>query len=301
MMQRCYSLALAAVLCYGTSPLAAQNLLQNGTFDTHVVPWEGLFSPPTFSPVDSWGFPNSGSMRGSIEHPSANKGNNLQSECIEVTGGTSYVRDYVFRLESADDVLPFVHAQINWFSDPACGSPLSVTGGQAWYTADGFWHFSHEGTRAHTAPLDARGARLGLVVAKTEAGGAAVAHFDGVVFKVAGTCAALSDVLCLNQERFQVEAFWQTATDVGRAAVVKLTNDTGYLWFFGPDNVEVVIKVLDACDTFGRFWVFAAGLTDVKVEITVRDTKSGEVKVYANPLGVPFQPVQDTDAFDTCP
>jgi hypothetical protein len=143
-----------------------------------------------------------------------------------------------------------------------------------------------------------------LVVAKfgpPDAPGTAVAHFDLAVFKVAGTCAALSDVLCLNRERFQVEAFWRTATGEGRAAAVEVTDDTGYLWFFGPSNVEVVIKVLDACSPFGKYWVFAGGLTDVKVEITVTDTQTGEAKVYTNLLGVAFKPVQDTGAFATCP
>lgn len=34
----------------------------------------------------------------------------------------------------------------------------------------------------------------------------------------------------------------------------------GYFWFFEEDNVEVVLKVLDACSFTDRFWVFAAGL-----------------------------------------
>jgi hypothetical protein len=111
----------------------------------------------------------------------------------------------------------------------------------------------------------------------------------------------LPDVLCLNNSRFQVEANWETASNTGRARVVKLTADTGYLWFFGPDNVEVVIKVLDACSFVGTFWVFAGGLTDQGAAITVTDTKTGAVKSYTNVRGVPFAPIQDTNAFATCP
>jgi hypothetical protein len=83
---------------------------------------------------------------------------------------------------------------------------------------------------------------------------------------------------------------------------VPLTADTGYFWFFIQENVELVIKVLDACATpFDSFWVFAAGLTDVEVELTVEDTTAAVVQHYVNPLGQPFQPIQDTAAFGTCP
>ena len=31
------------------------------------------------------------------------------------------------------------------------------------------------------------------------------------------------------------------------------------------------------------------------------DTQTGGVKTYVNPQGTPFQPIQDTPAFATCP
>jgi len=46
--------------------------------------------------------------------------------------------------------------------------------------------------------------------------------------------------------------------------------------------------------------VFAAGLTDVEVTLTVTDTVSGQVRKYRSTLGKPFLPVQDTAAFATC-
>ena len=58
--------------------------------------------------------------------------------------------------------------------------------------------------------------------------------------------------------------------------------------------------MLDAC-VFDRFWVFAGGLTDVEVELIVRDTQTGIIRRYDNPLSTPFQPIQDTDAFASCP
>jgi hypothetical protein len=140
-----------------------------------------------------------------------------------------------------------------------------------------------------------------LEVSKTQAGGSINANFDNVVIKRSGTCANLPDVLCIANDRFRVEAHWQTGTSIGPARTVKLTSDTGYLWFFSPQNVETVVKVINGCSLNNRYWVFMGGLTDVRTEITVTDSKTGATKTYVNPLGQPFQPVQDTSAFATCP
>ena len=61
------------------------------------------------------------------------------------------------------------------------------------------------------------------------------------------------------------------------------------------------MKVLDACSFNDRFWVFASGLTNVEVRITVTDTETGRIRQYFNPEGKAFAPVQDVSAFATCP
>lgn len=121
-------------------------------------------------------------------------------------------------------------------------------------------------------------------------------------------CAPGAQTLCLTPDigttvgRFRVTATWRTPDgQTGAGQAIPLTTDTGYFWFFAPTNVEVVIKVLNACAGFGRFWVFAGGLTNVKVDLTVEDTKTGARVVYSNPQGTPFKPIQDTSAFSTCP
>ena len=81
---------------------------------------------------------------------------------------------------------------------------------------------------------------------------------------------------------------------------VQLTPDTGYFWFFSPSNLEVVVKVLDACTVDGYFWVFGGGLTNLGVQMTVLDTFTGVSKVYSNTEGQAFQPIQDT-RFEACP
>ena len=116
-----------------------------------------------------------------------------------------------------------------------------------------------------------------------------------------GNCVETATSLCLSQNRFRVEADFHTGVLPGVGQAVEITPDTGYFWFFNQGNVEVVVKVLDSCGTsFDTFWVFASGLTDVFTTIKVTDTETDAVKLYQNPLGTPFVPIQDTAAFATC-
>jgi hypothetical protein len=116
-----------------------------------------------------------------------------------------------------------------------------------------------------------------------------------------GSCVAGDSRLCLNGGRFQVEAQWTANGSSGAGHAVFLTPDTGYFWFFADTNIEVVIKVLNACGFNQRYWVYAGGLTNVKVRLTVTDTRTGAVKTYDNPQGTAFRPIQDSGAFATCP
>ena len=119
----------------------------------------------------------------------------------------------------------------------------------------------------------------------------------------AGSCVADATTLCLDGGRFRVTATWTDPQGAsGPARAVAETDETGLFWFFTPNNIETVVKVLDACDTpFESFWVFAAGLTDVGVELVVTDTETDTSVSYQNPLGRRFETITDTAAFDTCP
>lgn len=118
--------------------------------------------------------------------------------------------------------------------------------------------------------------------------------------EAANVCVAGGNTLCLQDGRFKVTATWQTGSDGGEAGAVTLTSDTGYFWFFDPANVEVTLKVLNGCALNDRFWVFLSGLTNVRVDVKVIDTLTGQQKTYTNPQGRVFRAQLDTSAFATC-
>ena len=116
-------------------------------------------------------------------------------------------------------------------------------------------------------------------------------------------CTPSTQQLCLNNGRFLVTASWQRPDgSSGVGSGIKLTGDSGYFWFFDPANIEVVTKVLNGCAITNAYWVFAAGLTNVNVALTVTDTQTGTVFLQENPQGTAFAPIQDTAAFPaSCP
>ncbi|HEX7183923.1 MAG TPA: vanadium-dependent haloperoxidase [Thermoanaerobaculia bacterium] len=114
-------------------------------------------------------------------------------------------------------------------------------------------------------------------------------------------CSADPTTLCLDEGRFKVQARWNTGTASGPAQVVSQSDQSGQFYFFDTANTELTVKVLNACGSSDRFWVFASGLTNVEVLITVTDTHAGRIRQYFNPRGQAFAPVQDVSAFATCP
>ena len=110
-------------------------------------------------------------------------------------------------------------------------------------------------------------------------------------------CAATDTSLCIQGGRFRVEVTWtdfEGASGSGRA--VALSGDSGYFWFFDPDNVELVVKVLDGRTINDRYWVFYGALSNVEYTVLVTDTVTGSLRAYRNPSGI-FASVGDTSAF----
>ncbi|MEM8932210.1 MAG: hypothetical protein AAGE94_13600 [Acidobacteriota bacterium] len=123
--------------------------------------------------------------------------------------------------------------------------------------------------------------------------------------KASSPCVPSAEVLCLDHEpgdrRFRLSASWrdfEDGTGVGTARA--LTDDTGGFWFFDPHNVELLVKVLDARDTNGHFWVFLGSLSNVEFTLDIEDTQTGERAVYTNPLGA-FASFGDVEALPDLP
>ena len=81
-----------------------------------------------------------------------------------------------------------------------------------------------------------------------------------------------------------------------------LTDESGSFWFFAPANIEILVKVVDACShpEFRNIWIFASGLTNVAVTLTVVDSWTGESWERSTTLGEPFPPILDSQAFYVC-
>jgi ELWxxDGT repeat protein len=192
------------------------------------------------------------------------------------------------------------------------GQPLVVAVGRMFFTADdgvhGFELWQTDGTAAGTRmvadlkPGPAGSAPAGM----TQAGGLLFfAADDGLVgdqlwalpLGSGPACQPIDAWLCLLGGRFRVEAAWRDRRgNSGAGYAVTLTADTGWFWFFGPGNVEVMLKVLDGTALDGHVWVFYGALSDVEYTLTVTDTLTGVRRRYVNPPGQ-LASVADTHAF----
>lgn len=121
-------------------------------------------------------------------------------------------------------------------------------------------------------------------------------------------CARDGETHCLLGSRFEVTVRWQDfqggsgpGAPVPTARLLSPSGDSGLFYFFDEDNWEMLVKIIDACDFNQRFWVYGAATTNVGYELQVRDTASGDVVRYSNPLGERSPAITDTQAFATCP
>jgi hypothetical protein len=113
-----------------------------------------------------------------------------------------------------------------------------------------------------------------------------------------GVCTPSATQICINNNRFAVKVDWRTgAGQTGQGQAIKYTPDSGLFWFFGAENIEMIVKTLNACGLNQKYWFFAAATTDVQYTITVTDTQTGRVKTYFHGQGTPAPAITDTDAF----
>ena len=297
------SLAASVVLLLagGAATLSAQNLLVNPNFNTGLSGWEVGDGTSWDGTKDAGGSAASGSAKGSANFDRTGLTDIVVSQCVPVTSpGTRYVLGGKAFIPAGQAGSGGVAFSVGFFPEPFCGGTPIPGGGGALtplVTATNRWV-------AAAVPVNAAGqsARYSAFL-QASAAGSFEANVDDLFFQPASatTCLGDANTLCLGALRFAVTATFDAGNgNAGKANVMPLTADTGYLWFFAPSNVEAVVKVIDGCNLGGHFWVFAGGLTNVHVVITVTDLQTGAVKTYINPEGQAFAPIQDTSAF-ACP
>jgi lysyl endopeptidase len=117
------------------------------------------------------------------------------------------------------------------------------------------------------------------------------------------TCVRNDTTACLADGRFQVRVRWNDGrggTGYGKRKEIG-SNSSVLFWFFSADNVELLVKVLNACGINQRFWVYGAASTDVEYTLEIIDRQAGDVvKTYFNQLGVASPAITDSQAFATC-
>ncbi|HUP23730.1 MAG TPA: hypothetical protein VNB06_12415 [Thermoanaerobaculia bacterium] len=118
---------------------------------------------------------------------------------------------------------------------------------------------------------------------------------------------ATASALELQDGRFLVEVDWTAgAGNQGVAELVTIapgsnvelrSDNSTIIEFFGNDNWELLLKILDARVFNQHFWIYLAAASSVGYDVNVVDTVCDEQRTYSGVRGT-FQPsTTDTTAF----
>ncbi len=296
------AIPLIAALLLSAAAAPAQNQLLNPGFDHNLTSWttSAANGSAAWDALDAAGDAGSGSALLTNVAAGGNTFAGPLMQCVPVTPGISYDASAKVRIAPGQARTGYAILQVMWRPNNDCSGYLDYTQGPSTATV-GTWI---EISRSLVPPAAARSALIQLGLVKNEAGGTLTVNFDDVTLQLTpGTCGDPATTLCLHGGRFRVSMIWETSTgQTGAGQAVPLSDDSGYFWFFEQTNAEVLTKIHDACvPPYNHFWFFAAGMTNVRVVITVDDLQAQVRKTYTNPQGTPFRPLQDNAAFATCP
>lgn len=109
----------------------------------------------------------------------------------------------------------------------------------------------------------------------------------------AGELADDPDKLCLGEGRYVVEVDWENhhtgdgeevphPTGFGQMRRLQGSESTGFFWFFSPDSIDLIVKIIDGTVVNDHVWVFYGALTDVIYDLKVTDTLTNQTKTYHN-------------------
>ena len=103
--------------------------------------------------------------------------------------------------------------------------------------------------------------------------------------------------VCVETPDGALQRAWDYGLEADRSAL---------LYFFGRDNAEILVKVLNGCGINGHRWVFVAPATDLAFALVIFDrgqpvwyyyNRGNPKYVTANPKGVKARTLSDTTAF----
>jgi hypothetical protein len=120
-----------------------------------------------------------------------------------------------------------------------------------------------------------------------------------------GACEEGPKTLCLQEGRFAFEVF-STLDQVFDPQVITdifpLERDN-FGRFQDPSNpdLRMDIRLFNACETTGSFWLFAMPPVGFESVLTATDTRTGQFEVYYTGEDVGLNPITDTTGFSTCP
>ncbi|MXX76658.1 MAG: PKD domain-containing protein [Holophagales bacterium] len=183
------------------------------------------------------------------------------------------------------------------------GQPVTLTDASSGTVRFRTWDFG-DGTQSRSRQVSHRWREPGFYEVRLWVSDGANESAVSLTFLVeastpAGNCVADPRTRCLLDSRYSATVDWWAPDgreDAGRV-VHAGTNDSGLFRFFSEENWEVLVKVLDACSLNRNVWVFAASTTNLGHSIRIRDTVTGEERVYRNEPGQSAPAITDVAAF----
>jgi hypothetical protein len=277
------------------------SVISNGGFDSGLQNWSTSGSA-AWQATDAKGNPASGSVR--LQAPSGGAGAAV-SKCLFLTPGKTYVASALAWISQAG-ISDGVILSFGRFTNPTC-SGFAVAA--ASYVARGQANQWVPLAAVYNVPAGTQSVGVSWATFRNGGTPAVTGYVDEAAVRESvcspvapQNCVGCRPGLCLDGERFRVEASWKASNgQEGIAQPIPFTAESGSFWFFSSSNIELDVKVLDGCAVNGRHWVFASGGTNVEVTLIVTDTKTGAVKTYTNPQSRLFQTIADTSAFPSCP
>jgi len=303
-------LVVLAVLVAVSPANAAINLITNSYFNSSINNWTPAavgYVTPTWSTSDAHFSASSGSARLQDYDASAMSSSTYWiglRQCVPVTAGMGYHLSAYIGIPAAQSRTGRAAVAVQYYNGDICsgtklGNPIFAIN----TSADNLWHPVSSDT---TAPASAGSASINLDIQKDQAGGNFYAYYDEVIFSGSGstgTCTPDATHLCLTNNRFRVSMQWTNYNNgiTKAATAVPFANETGFFHFGNAGNLELMVKVHDACAGYGHFWVFAAATTNVGYTLTVTDTQTSVTQQYTNPAYLLSPAITDQTTFGSCP